>query len=283
MKKFVRYTLGAGLVFSTVFLAVASSHREAPLISADPLADNTDVYAFVSPDAPNTVTLIANWIPLEAPDGGPNFYKFGDDVLYRINIDNDGDANDDIVYEFRFKTRIQNEQHVPLQHRTDHVARRSRLQRPADLHGDAHRPPRPARARPRPRRRRRSTSARARRRTTTRSRPRRSTRCRTARRCSPVSATIRSSSISDRSSTCSACGRSIAAHVIPLPADAGRRRPEGRQRAHDRAAGAEVAADATTAATARPPRTRTRSSASTRRRSGATAASRSTATASEPE
>ena len=109
MKKFVRYTLGAGLVFGTAFLAVASSHREAPLISADPLADNTDVYAFVSPDATNTVTLIANWIPLEAPNGGPNFYKFGDDVLYRINIDNDGDANDDIVYEFRFTTRLQND------------------------------------------------------------------------------------------------------------------------------------------------------------------------------
>ena len=58
---------------------------------------------------PNTVTLIANWIPLEAPNGGPNFYKFGDDVLYRINVDNNGDANDDIVYEFRFTTRIQND------------------------------------------------------------------------------------------------------------------------------------------------------------------------------
>src|SRR5215468_7815404 len=103
-KLLVRVGLGAGL------LGVASSHREAPLISADPLADNTDVYAFVSPDAPDTVTLIANWIPLEAPNGGPNFYKFGDDVLYRINIDNDGDANDDIVYEFRFRTRIQNKQ-----------------------------------------------------------------------------------------------------------------------------------------------------------------------------
>jgi hypothetical protein len=109
-KLLVRVGLGAGLVAGAVLLGVASSHREAPLISADPLADNTDVYAFVSPDAPDTVTLIANWIPLEAPNGGPNFYKFGDDVLYRINIDNDGDANDDIVYEFRFKTRIQNKQ-----------------------------------------------------------------------------------------------------------------------------------------------------------------------------
>jgi hypothetical protein len=86
----------------------ASSHREAPLISEDPVADNTDVYAFVSPDKPDTVTLVANWIPLEEPAGGPNFYKFGDDVRYQINIDNDGDANDDIVYELRFKTDIQN-------------------------------------------------------------------------------------------------------------------------------------------------------------------------------
>jgi Domain of unknown function (DUF4331) len=86
----------------------ASSHREAPLISEDPVADNTDTYAFVSPDKPDTVTLVANWIPLEEPAGGPNFYKFGDDVRYQINIDNDGDANDDIVYEFRFKTDIQN-------------------------------------------------------------------------------------------------------------------------------------------------------------------------------
>ena len=68
-RRLVRYIVGAGLVLGTVFLAVASSHREAPLISADPLADNTDVYAFVSPDAPDTVTLIANWIPLEAPAG----------------------------------------------------------------------------------------------------------------------------------------------------------------------------------------------------------------------
>src|SRR5262249_3366054 len=109
-KLLVRIGLGTGLVAGAVLLGVASSHREAPLISADPLADNTDVYAFVSPDAPDTVTMIANWIPREAPNGGPNFYKFGDDVLYRINIDNDGDANDDIVYEFRFRTRIQNKQ-----------------------------------------------------------------------------------------------------------------------------------------------------------------------------
>jgi hypothetical protein len=85
-----------------------SSHREAPEISKDPVADNTDVYAFVSPDRPETVTLIANFIPGEQPAGGPNFYEFGDDVVYRINVSNAGDARADIVYEFRFHTRIRN-------------------------------------------------------------------------------------------------------------------------------------------------------------------------------
>ena len=79
-----------------------SSHREAPEISKDPVADSTDVYAFVSPDEPDTVTLIANYIPLQGPAGGPNFYEFGDDVLYEIHIDNDGDAQPDITYQFRF-------------------------------------------------------------------------------------------------------------------------------------------------------------------------------------
>lgn len=81
-----------------------SSHREAPEISKDPVADSTDLYAFISPDEPETVTLIANYIPLEAPDGGPNFYEFADDVLYSINIDNTGDGFPDISYQFRFTT-----------------------------------------------------------------------------------------------------------------------------------------------------------------------------------
>ncbi len=85
-----------------------SSHREAPAISKDPVADNTDTYFFVSPDDPNTVTLIANYIPLEAPFGGPNFFEFGDDVRYRINIDNDGDGDSDIIYEFAFTTVVAN-------------------------------------------------------------------------------------------------------------------------------------------------------------------------------
>lgn len=88
--------------------ATASSHREAPLIASDPQADGTDLYAFVSPDRPDTVTIIADYIPLEAPDGGPNFYTFGDDVSYRIHIDNNGDAEADITYEFRFKTETRN-------------------------------------------------------------------------------------------------------------------------------------------------------------------------------
>jgi hypothetical protein len=84
-----------------------SSHREAPEISKDPVADSTDVYAFVSPDSPDTVTLIANYVPLQEPAGGPNFYEFGDDVLYAINIDNNGDGHADISYEFRFSTDYQ--------------------------------------------------------------------------------------------------------------------------------------------------------------------------------
>jgi hypothetical protein len=83
-----------------------SSHREAPQISKDPVADSTDVYAFVSPDAPDTVTLISNYIPLEGPDGGPNFYEFGDDVLYEINIDNDGDGVANIIFQFEFTTTL---------------------------------------------------------------------------------------------------------------------------------------------------------------------------------
>ncbi|GAA3585192.1 DUF4331 domain-containing protein [Kribbella ginsengisoli] len=85
-----------------------SSHREAPEISKDPVADNTDVYAFVSPDKPDTVTLIANFIPFQNPFGGPNFYEFGDDVLYQIHISNSGTGKADISYQFRFHAEIRN-------------------------------------------------------------------------------------------------------------------------------------------------------------------------------
>src|SRR5438034_8923844 len=100
--------LGALLLSPAVPTARASSHREAPLISQDPEADNTDTYAFVSPDRPDTVTIVANYIPLEEPAGGPNFAAVGDDVLYAITIDNDGDGEEDIQYQFRFKTTIRN-------------------------------------------------------------------------------------------------------------------------------------------------------------------------------
>jgi hypothetical protein len=83
-----------------------SSHREAPEMAKDPVADSTDVYAFVSPDRPHTVTMIANYIPFQAPEGAPNFYEFGDDVVYDLNISNRGKAEADIVYRFRFHTAV---------------------------------------------------------------------------------------------------------------------------------------------------------------------------------
>jgi len=88
--------------------AQASSHREAPLISQDPSADNTDLYAFVSPDNPDTVTIVANYVPLEQPAGGPNFASFGDDVRYELKVDNTGDGVEDVTYRFRFKTQTRN-------------------------------------------------------------------------------------------------------------------------------------------------------------------------------
>jgi hypothetical protein len=85
-----------------------SSHREAPEISKDPVADSTDVYAFVSPDDCDTVTLIANYIPLQGAAGGPNFYEFGDDVRYEIHVDNTGDGRPDVSYQFDFTTHVRN-------------------------------------------------------------------------------------------------------------------------------------------------------------------------------
>jgi Domain of unknown function (DUF4331) len=85
-----------------------SSHREAPEISKDPVADSTDLYAFVSPDQAGNVTLIANYVPLEEPAGGPNFYEFGDDVLYEIHIVNGNDVQHEITYQFRFQTQTRN-------------------------------------------------------------------------------------------------------------------------------------------------------------------------------
>jgi hypothetical protein len=88
--------------------ASASSHREAPLISGQPQYDNTDLYAFVSPDKPDTTTIVANFVPFEEPAGGPNFYTFADDAQYDIHIDNNGDAQGELLFRYTFKTRTKN-------------------------------------------------------------------------------------------------------------------------------------------------------------------------------
>src|ERR687885_1632581 len=80
----------------------ASSHREAPLISDDPSADNTDLYAFRSPDKPDTVTIVSNWIPGEDPAAGPNYYTFSPSARYNIYVDKTGDAKPDTTFRFTF-------------------------------------------------------------------------------------------------------------------------------------------------------------------------------------
>jgi len=97
--------LTTGIIGFAPGVANASSHREAPLIAGDPKADNTDVYAYVAKDAPDSVTLIANWNPFEEPNGGPNFYPFATDAHYNINIDNTGDGKADVIYRWTFKTQ----------------------------------------------------------------------------------------------------------------------------------------------------------------------------------
>ncbi|GGZ92683.1 DUF4331 domain-containing protein [Streptomyces echinoruber] len=89
--------------------ASASSHREAPLISGTPQYDNTDVYAFVSPDKPDTTTIVANWIPFEEPAGGPNFYTFADDAQYDLHVDNNGDAQSELIFRYTFRTHRKND------------------------------------------------------------------------------------------------------------------------------------------------------------------------------
>ncbi|PYR10511.1 MAG: hypothetical protein DMF99_11720 [Acidobacteria bacterium] len=107
-KALLSFGLVASIAAWQILPGGASSHREAPLISQDPMADNTDLYAFRSPDRPDTVTIIANYIPLESPAGGPNFPAFDDTVLYEIHVDNDGDAKEDLTYQFRFQTETRN-------------------------------------------------------------------------------------------------------------------------------------------------------------------------------
>ena len=102
----LRKSVGFVLLILLSFGLAASSHREAPLIADDPLADNTDVYAFRSPDDPTTITILASYIPMQLPQGGPNYYTFGEDVRYEIHVDNNtATPGDDITYRFTF-TRV---------------------------------------------------------------------------------------------------------------------------------------------------------------------------------
>lgn len=104
MKLNIKNILAALMMLATLGQALASSHREAPLIADDPLADNVDVYAFRSPDKPNTVTLIATYVPLQLPQGGPNYFSFGENIRYELHIDNDASKpGDEIIYRVEFK------------------------------------------------------------------------------------------------------------------------------------------------------------------------------------
>jgi Domain of unknown function (DUF4331) len=89
-------------------LSFGSSHREAPRILKDPTADNTDVWAFTAPDAKDSLTVVANWIPLADPAGGPNFYPLDENARYYVKIDNTGDGYEDVAYRWKFKTRYKN-------------------------------------------------------------------------------------------------------------------------------------------------------------------------------
>jgi hypothetical protein len=103
MKSVLKNILAALLMLASLATATASSHREAPLIADDPLADNCDLYAFRSPDNPNTITIIATYVPLQLPQGGPNYYSFGENIRYEIHVDNDASKpGDEIIYRFTF-------------------------------------------------------------------------------------------------------------------------------------------------------------------------------------
>ncbi|MBC7774818.1 MAG: DUF4331 family protein [Phycisphaerae bacterium] len=104
MTSIFKNSLAALFMLVSLTAALASSHREAPLIADDPLADNVDVYAFRSPDRPNTITLIATYVPLQLPQGGPNYYSFGSNIRYEIHVDNNASKpGDEIIYRFEFE------------------------------------------------------------------------------------------------------------------------------------------------------------------------------------
>ncbi|MCB0060895.1 MAG: DUF4331 domain-containing protein, partial [Caldilineaceae bacterium] len=105
---FIPLLLIAAILIAYQAQATASSHREAPLISKDAFADNTDTYVFISPENANNVVLIGSWIPFEAPEGGPNYFEWDDNARYDIYVDNDGDAVADITYTLSSRVQVGN-------------------------------------------------------------------------------------------------------------------------------------------------------------------------------
>src|SRR5436305_8099242 len=115
MKKVILLLVVAGAAAAAIAVALArgpppqagkaSSHREAPLISEDPSADNTDLYAFRGPDKPDTFTIVSNWIPGEDPAAGPNYYTFSPSARYNIYIDRNGDGKPDVTFRLRFQRK----------------------------------------------------------------------------------------------------------------------------------------------------------------------------------
>jgi hypothetical protein len=111
MKKLSLAGAVAGVLIASlipVSVSSGSSHREAPNIMLDPSADNTDTYAFTANDAPDKITVVANWVPGGNPANGPNFFRFDDRARYYISIDNTGDGKADIRYRYVFKTKVSN-------------------------------------------------------------------------------------------------------------------------------------------------------------------------------
>ena len=214
-------------------LSIGSSHREAPLTSIDPTADDTDVYAYTAKDAQDALTVVANWVPFEDPAGGPNFYKFDQKARYYINVDNTGDGKYDVRYRFKFRDKYENggssflyalpgvasiddpkllqKQFYDVERLATGTRRALRPRRSKKKHSRKgksrkHKSKGKHRSRsaccaacarlPATSRSRPTTSGRRRSRTTTRSPTRRSPSCRVAARCSQDSVTTRSSWIS---------------------------------------------------------------------------------------
>jgi len=185
--------------------APGSSHREAPGILADPTADNTDVYAFTAADAPGSLTVVANWIPMEEPAGGPYFGKLDPRARYYVKIDNTGDGYEDVAYRWKFRQTFRNpDSFLDAAPTVDSVDDPdiNFVQR-YDLYKETYRNRRLVKVKRllRTLRSHLPTPARRRSPTTARSRPARSRRSRAAASRSSARSTIRSSSTSTRCST----------------------------------------------------------------------------------